>query len=266
MMSKENVNEIAIQAGRTTPLTIMEETDPALVLKDATAIANQLSDIIEKQHLYAEYKGGKKHVLVEGWTTLGALTKVFAIPEGTRKIERDGEIIYEATAVAKTLSGQVVGKGIALCSDKEVLKTKRGLFKRWQDEHSVESMAQTRAISKCLRYPLGWIMTLAGYEATPEAEMPPKEQPVMTQDDGSEILPPKPKNKVRTKKAKQEPTLDAETVEKIFKKCPKLEEAFKDIVDYENTIPKITMLRKADALLQDKEISQEHFNSIKKLI
>jgi capsule polysaccharide export protein KpsC/LpsZ len=96
--------------------------------------------------------------------------------------------------------------------------------------------------------------------------MPPKEQPVMTQDDGSEILPPKPKNKVRTKKAKQEPTLTAETVEKIFKKCPKLEEAFKDVADYENTIPKITMLRKADALLQDKEITQENFNSIKKLI
>jgi hypothetical protein len=33
-------------------------------------------------------------------------------------------------------------------------------------------MAQTRATSKALRVPLGFIVTLAGYEATPEAEIP----------------------------------------------------------------------------------------------
>lgn len=70
----------------------------------------------------------------------------------------------------------------------------------------------------------------------------------------------------KTKKAKKEPTLNAESVEKIFKKCPKLQEAFKDVVDFEDTIPKLTMLRKADQLLKDKEITQENFNEIKKLI
>jgi hypothetical protein len=33
-------------------------------------------------------------------------------------------------------------------------------------------MAQTRATSKALRAPLGWIVTLAGYEATPSEEIP----------------------------------------------------------------------------------------------
>jgi hypothetical protein len=33
-------------------------------------------------------------------------------------------------------------------------------------------MAQTRATSKALRVPLGFIVVLAGYEATPEEEMP----------------------------------------------------------------------------------------------
>ena len=33
-------------------------------------------------------------------------------------------------------------------------------------------MAQTRAVSKALRLPLGFVMSIAGYEATPAEEMP----------------------------------------------------------------------------------------------
>jgi hypothetical protein len=36
-------------------------------------------------------------------------------------------------------------------------------------------MAQTRATSKALRQPLGFVMTLAGYAATPAEEMPREE-------------------------------------------------------------------------------------------
>jgi hypothetical protein len=36
-------------------------------------------------------------------------------------------------------------------------------------------MAQTRAVSKALRAPLGFVMTIAGFEATPQEEMPPEE-------------------------------------------------------------------------------------------
>jgi hypothetical protein len=38
-------------------------------------------------------------------------------------------------------------------------------------------MAQTRAVSKALRGPLGFVVTLAGYEATPAEEMPPSDSP-----------------------------------------------------------------------------------------
>ena len=34
------------------------------------------------------------------------------------------------------------------------------------------SMAQTRALGKAYRMALGWIMKMAGYEATPAEEMP----------------------------------------------------------------------------------------------
>ena len=45
------------------------------------------------------------------------------------------------------------------------------------DEYAVRSMAQTRAASKALRMPLGFVMTLGGYEATPEGEMPRESPP-----------------------------------------------------------------------------------------
>jgi hypothetical protein len=41
-----------------------------------------------------------------------------------------------------------------------------------RDDYALRSMAQTRAVAKALRLCLGWIMSLAGYEATPAEEMP----------------------------------------------------------------------------------------------
>jgi hypothetical protein len=67
--------------------------------------------------------------------------------------------------VAKTLSGQVVGAAEAMCTHSENTWRNR-------DEYALRSMAQTRAVSKALRLPLGFVMQLAGYEATPAEEMP----------------------------------------------------------------------------------------------
>ena len=44
-----------------------------------------------------------------------------------------------------------------------------------RDDYALRSMAQTRAVSKALRLPLGFIVALAGYEATPADEMPAEE-------------------------------------------------------------------------------------------
>ena len=59
---------------------------------------------------------------------------------------------------------KVIGFGAALCSNKEANK-------KSFDEYAILSMAQTRAIGKAYRNVIGWIMKLAGYEATPKEEM-----------------------------------------------------------------------------------------------
>jgi hypothetical protein len=141
-------------------VNLFGDASPVSVIERATEAANALAAVIEAKQLYALI-GQKKHVVVEGWTLLGSMLGVFPVVEWTRQTE-DG---WEARVVARTRNGDEVGAAEAMCSRKE---------NRWKsaDDYAIRSMAQTRAVSKALRHPLGFVMTLAGYEATPEAEMP----------------------------------------------------------------------------------------------
>jgi hypothetical protein len=166
------MGEIAVAEGQPAPMTLIYETDPVVIIDESKRIANALADIIEEKKLYTDFDNDKKYVHVEGWTTLGALVKVFPVLDWSKRIDREGEIVYESRVIAQTLKGEIVGKGESLCSDKETLKRKDGSsYQRWKDEYAVKSMSITRATSKALRIPLGWIMVLAGYEGTPFEEM-----------------------------------------------------------------------------------------------
>jgi hypothetical protein len=146
--------------------TQIERALPAKdALKRATDIAEVLAPVIEKRRLFVQI-GEKRHVLFEGWTTLGALCgpligeTVSAVVAWTKPIEGG----FEARVEAITYSGRVVGAAEAQCTRDE---------KRWADadDYAIRSMAQTRAGSKAMRMPLGWIMQLSGFETTPAEEM-----------------------------------------------------------------------------------------------
>jgi hypothetical protein len=68
------------------------------------------------------------------------------------------------------LTGQVVGAAESECMPAE---------RRWAnaDDYARRSMAQTRATSKALRQPLGFVMQLAGFDATPADEIPELVEP-----------------------------------------------------------------------------------------
>lgn len=154
-----------VPAAPAAPATLYGTNEPRAILDHATAQANALARVVEQQRLYATISN-RKHVLLEGWTTLGALVGVFAVPVWTRPVERDGEKVgWEARVEARTLAGAVVGAAEAECLRDE---------EQWhgRPDYALRSMAQTRAASKALRLPLGFIMTLAGYDATPADEMP----------------------------------------------------------------------------------------------
>lgn len=151
------------------PVTLFRTDDPVEVVERASKVADALKGVLDRQGLTADVGRGKRHVLVEGWTTLGAMVGVTAVPSWTRPLDGTaptGKTFgYEARVEARTLDGRVIGAAEAMCTRAEG---------RWKsaDDYAIRSMAQTRATSKALRGPLGFVVTLAGYESTPAEEMP----------------------------------------------------------------------------------------------
>jgi hypothetical protein len=146
--------EAAVTAGR-----LFGGSTPAELLAKATAAADTLAHVLEAKKLYTVISG-RKHVRVEGWTLLGTMLGVFPICTWTKEVEGG----YEARVEARTLGGQLVSAAEAVCLHSEANWKSR-------DEYALKSMAQTRATSKALRLPLGFVVVLAGYEATPAEEM-----------------------------------------------------------------------------------------------
>ncbi len=153
----EDAEYTPVQAG-----TLFGTDDPWLVVEKATRVAEALSDIVKKQKLTTSIQG-RDHVRVEGWTLLGSMLGVFPVVVWTREIGDNAG--WEARVEARTRDGAVVGAAEAECLRSEKTWARR-------DSYALRSMAQTRATSKALRGPLGFVMTLAGFEATPQEEMP----------------------------------------------------------------------------------------------
>lgn len=148
---------------------------PSELVKKATAVANSLSPIIDKKQLFTMISN-KKYVQAEGWTTMGAMLGAFPEVEWTKKLPNG----WEARVNIRTLQGQIISSAEAMCTRDE---------RNWKsrDEYALRSMAQTRATGKAFRLPFAWIMTLAGYEATPAEEM--SEAPVKQTTYSPQISP-----------------------------------------------------------------------------
>lgn len=139
---------------------------PALTLARGKAVADAAAPVIHELNLVKRI-GQSAHVYFDGWTMVGAMVGVFPVTVRTWEIGQDEG--YGANVEARTLSGEVVGAADAIVMRDEQVGGKR----KWLEAPAfqVASMAQTRAGGKALRQPLGWIMRLAGYEATPAEEM-----------------------------------------------------------------------------------------------
>ena len=148
-----------VKAEPALPMNLFGASTAAGIVLKATEYANALASVIRAKHLYKTI-GQKNHVFVEGWTLCGSMLGVFPVCTWTRPVEGG----WEARVEARTLSGAVVGAAEASCLRAE---------SNWKnrDDFALRSMAQTRATSKAMRLPLGFIVVLAGYEGTPAEEM-----------------------------------------------------------------------------------------------
>lgn len=166
------------------PMTLFGTNDPEQVMEQATKVAQALAKAVRDQGLAVMIGGsrGREHVKVEGWTLLGSLLGVFPVTVWSRPLEDEQghQLGWEARVEAVTRDGAVVGAAEAECRNDE---------SNWKnrDSYALRSMAQTRAASKALRMPLGFVMQLAGFEATPAEEMPREQEPPAS--GGSKLTP-----------------------------------------------------------------------------
>lgn len=151
-------------------------------------LAKELTKFVVDNRLTTNIKG-KEYVNVEAWQFIGTSMGIFPVVESVEHIQRDAEICYQATvSLLNVHSGQIVGRGVAFCSNKE-----QG--KKYFDEYAIASMAQTRSVGKAYRLAFGWLMKAAGYEPTPSEEM-----------DVVILNESKPEVKKESKKEQQKPT------------------------------------------------------------
>jgi hypothetical protein len=142
------------------PSGLFGTDDPVRVIQKSTEIADALKDVITQRGLYSNIQG-KAFVQVEGWRLLGAMVGVTASVTEMQRVDNG----FQAAAEAHGPDGRLVGRAYGLCTREE---------RRWAkaDDTAIMGMASTRATSRALRGPLGFIVSLAGYEATGAEEMP----------------------------------------------------------------------------------------------
>lgn len=194
---------VSLVAGGSGPsTTLIDARSPDELIEKATAIATALDAVIKAQGLRVNMGTQAKprwHVEVDGWMTLGTLlgsvaeldyARPLCAPETgrperiqyTARVEHfqgkgnDRRLVKVTTydvdgfsweaRVRIVRNGVTVGTGESICSRKEP---------RWStaDDYAVKSMAITRATSRAYKQAAGWIVALAGYEATPAAEVDP---------------------------------------------------------------------------------------------
>lgn len=165
VQEEENVSIVV----RSPEVTLYGTEDPTSIVESAVKQAEVLKGVLVDKGLTSKISG-REHVRIEGWTLLGTFLGVFPVEVFTRPIPTDWRDRgmekpegYEAQVEARTRDGSVVGAANARCLFSE---------QNWsgRPDFALASMAQTRAASKALRLPLGFIVALAGYEVTPYEE------------------------------------------------------------------------------------------------
>ena len=178
---EEPITEVAVvDQPQNTQLADYELLNPDLPMSVkvgvATNVANCLSDLIKSQGLVKKGLNKKdpeaEYVLVEGWEVLGTMLGIVPVTEIVEPICNDKGKVRGYKARAYLYRNPVMEHGEivsgTLIATTEASATVEGFQK---DTAGMMSMAQTRALGKCYRMALSWIMKMAGYEGTPAEEM-----------------------------------------------------------------------------------------------
>lgn len=141
--------------------TLHAESASALVTA-AAQMATALADVVEQRKLYSTISG-RRHVRVEGWTTLAVM--LGCTPREVSNVATEDGSYIATVELVRMRDGAVIARATSECGMDEPTWASRARYAR-------RSMAATRATGKACRLAFSWIMALAGYEGTPAEEMP----------------------------------------------------------------------------------------------
>lgn len=137
--------------------------NPSEIVQKASAAAKALKLVVDKAGLNVNIQG-REYLRVEAWQTMARFHGVVAGIKETKPIIVNGKNVgWEATSILFHQGQEIPGADASCMRDEPNWATK--------PEFQLRSMAQTRAIAKALRNAFAWVVTLAGYEATPAEEM-----------------------------------------------------------------------------------------------
>ena len=151
-----------------------EKRTPDELITEGRAQAKALMQVVKDAGLSKDLGGSKPHLEVEAWQTIGRFNGYLTDIVWTRPVIEGGEKVgYEARAELVRIDdgAHVIGAEACCYFDEELEKRDGTMFKRWDDDYAVRSMAQTRAQSKLGRMAFAWVAVLAGYSGTPAEEM-----------------------------------------------------------------------------------------------
>jgi hypothetical protein len=140
---------------------LFHKDDPLEEMAEAIRVAEGIKPVIVKAGM-VDVIERKEFVKVEGWRTLGTIVGVFPqeMIGGMVQLENG----WQCTVEAVTLDGRVVGRATSSCTTEEEKR-------KFSPTFELQGMAQTRATSRALRGPLGFVMQLGGFESTSAEEM-----------------------------------------------------------------------------------------------
>lgn len=173
-------------------LGTLQAATPGALVEQASAMATALAQVIDQQKLFTVIHG-KRHVRVEGWTTLGTMLGV--LPREVTVTEEWG--VYTATVELIRMSdGAVLSRASAECGDPDEVDREGKPIWANRPRYARRSMALTRATGKACRLAFSWIMALAGYEACPSEEMEGGAQPSQRSEPSQPSQPSQPPDRL----------------------------------------------------------------------
>lgn len=142
---------------------ILDARTPEEYVERLQRVCRPLVDFVRQRGLAHRFRGDKEHIELEAWQFLGSMPwiRCNAVVEWVRELpDKNG---FEARALCYR-DGQVVGAAESRCDRNE---------RNWdrKDYFQLESMAQTRAMSRAFQGPLRFIFVAAGYSPTSAEDM-----------------------------------------------------------------------------------------------